>query len=157
VVMLQATDIPLSSAFTLVGAEMMREMGMTVEIQAMDWATITSRRAKKEPVDQGGWHIFHTWTIGADLLTPVATNMGAGGDKAWFGWPSDARIEELRDEFAFAGDPKTQKAIGDAVQKRFVEVGIHALMGTFYLPCGYRENVKGMIRAPVQFFWNISV
>src|SRR3546814_4944859 len=26
----------------------------------MDWQTLVGRRAKKDPIDQGGWHIFHT-------------------------------------------------------------------------------------------------
>ena len=83
--------------------------------------------------------------------------MSAGGDKAWFGWPNDPEIEAIRDKFVFTSDPAEQKKLGDAAQKRFVEVGIHALMGTFFLPCGYRSNVKGMIKSPVQFFWNMSV
>ena len=29
--------------------------------------------------------------------------------------------------------------------------------GTFFVPVGYRDNVKGMIRSPVQFFWNMEV
>ena len=55
VVIMQPTDIPLLSAFSLITAESLREAGFTVELQAMDWATVTSRRASRDPVDQGGW------------------------------------------------------------------------------------------------------
>jgi peptide/nickel transport system substrate-binding protein len=47
---MQPTDIPLLSAFSLVTAEKLRNAGFTVEVQAMDWSTLTSRRASREPV-----------------------------------------------------------------------------------------------------------
>jgi peptide/nickel transport system substrate-binding protein len=159
VVLMQPTDIPITSAFSLVAAETMRSMGMEVEIQAMDWSTLTSRRAKKDPVDQGGWNVFHTWWIGGDLVNPIAAVglSGGGTEKAWFGWPTDAKMEELRDKFAFTSDPAAQKDLAKQIQKRAIEIGTHANVGTFFVPCGYRENVKGMIKSPVQFFWNMSV
>jgi peptide/nickel transport system substrate-binding protein len=27
----------------------------------------------------------------------------------------------------------------------------------FFVPVGYRDNVRGMIKSPVQFFWNMEV
>ena len=82
---------------------------------------------------------------------------GGGTEKAWFGWPTDAKMEELRDKFAFTSDPAAQKDLAKQIQKRAIEIGTHANVGTFFVPCGYRENVKGMIKSPVQFFWNMSV
>src|SRR3546814_15467024 len=100
---------------------------MPVEMQARDWSTITSRRAKKDPVDQGGWNVFHTWWIGGDLVNPIAAvGLSGGGDKAWFGWPSDAKMEGLRDKFAFAASLEEQKALGREIQKRAIELGTHA-------------------------------
>jgi peptide/nickel transport system substrate-binding protein len=159
VVMMQPTDIPITSAFTLVAAETMRAMGMEVEIQAMDWSTVTSRRAKKDPVDQGGWNVFHTWWIGGDLVNPIAAvGLAAGGtEKAWFGWPTDEKMEELRDRFAFSSGIEEQKQLGREIQQRAIEIGTHANVGTFFVPCGYRDNVQGLIKSPVQFFWNVSV
>src|SRR3546814_8615610 len=49
VVIMQPTDIPVNSAFSLVTAEALRKAGFKVEMQAMDWATLTSRRASREP------------------------------------------------------------------------------------------------------------
>ena len=37
VVIMQPTDIPALSAFSLITAEKLRDIGMTVEVQAMDW------------------------------------------------------------------------------------------------------------------------
>ena len=30
-------------------------------------------------------------------------------------------------------------------------------LGQFFVPVAYRNNVKGLIKSPVQFFWNMSV
>ncbi len=97
VVLMHPTDIPVLNAFTLVTAEALRKAGFTVDVQAMDWATLTSRRAKRDPVSEGGWNMFHTWWIGADVIDPMAISFSGDPEKGWFGWPSDAELEEAVD------------------------------------------------------------
>jgi peptide/nickel transport system substrate-binding protein len=158
VVVMQATDIAINSGMALVTAQLLRSIGMTVELQAMDWSTLTSRRAMSEPVDQGGWNIFHTWWTGADILNPVA-NIGVSGgckERAWYGWPCDAEIERLRDAFAHATDPAAQKRLAEAVQKRAYEIVSYVPTGQWYQPTAYRDNLAGLIRSPVPFFWNVE-
>jgi len=158
VVILQATDIPINNGAALVTAQLLREIGVNVELQAMDWSTLTSRRAISDPVDQGGWNIFITWWIGADILNPVA-NIGVSGgcrERAWFGWPCDEEIEALRDAFAREPDPAKQLQIAEAVQRRAFEIVTYANFGKWFNPVAYRDNLTGMIPSPVQFFWNID-
>src|SRR3546814_16523025 len=70
VVILHMTDIPVTNAATLVTAQNLREVGLNIELQAMAWSTVTSRRAVKEPLDNGGWSIFYTWWRGGDIAVP---------------------------------------------------------------------------------------
>ncbi len=159
VVILHMTDIPVTNAATLVTAQNLRKAGFNVELQAMDWSTVTSRRAVREPLDQNGWSIFHTWWIGADIVNPVThTGLSTGCvEKAWFGWPCDAKIEEMRTAFARETDPEKQKQIAIDIQKRnYAEVVTHGNFGTWFNPVAYRDNVTGMIKSPVQFFWNME-
>ncbi len=156
-VILQPSDIPNSNAFALVVAKACRDIGMNVDLQALDWSSITSRRAKKDPVDQGGWNMFCTWWIGGDLLNPLSNvPLIADPAKGWPGWPTDPKMEELRSAFASAPDLEAQKKAAAAVQERALEIGTAINMGTFFVPVGYRDNVKGMIKSPVQFFWNME-
>ncbi|MBN8955926.1 MAG: ABC transporter substrate-binding protein [Rhizobiales bacterium] len=156
-VILQPTDIPISSAFAQVAAKTLRDIGMNVDLQAMDWSSVTSRRAKKDPVDKGGWNMFPTWWIGGDLLNPLTNAaMIANPDKAWPGWPNDKKMEELRQAFANAATLDEQKAAAAAVQQRSIETAQYINLGTYFVPVGYRDNVKGMIPSPVQFFWNME-
>jgi peptide/nickel transport system substrate-binding protein len=154
---MQPTDIPLLSAFSLVTAETLRKIGMNVDVQAMDWSTLTSRRAKRDPVADGGWNMFHTWWIGADVMNPMAIAFSGNPEKGWFGWPADEELEKARAAFAQATTPEERKAQAEKVQERLWAIGASGHLGQFFVPVAYRNNVKGLIKSPVQFFWNMSV
>ena len=157
VVIMQPTDIPLLSAFSLVSAEKLRKIGMKVEVQAMDWSTLTSRRALRDPVADGGWNMFHTWWIGADVIDPMAIAFSGNPDKGWFGWPSDEALETARAAFAVAGTLEEKQEFAKKAQERLWAIGASGELGQFFVPVAYRSNVKGLIKSPVQFFWNMSV
>jgi len=158
VVLMHPTDLPTLSAATQVTAQLMRQLGINLEVQAMDWSTLTSRRAEKKSIADGGWSAFHTSWIGPDLLNPVA-NIGVSGgceEKAWFGWPCDKQIEDLRAAFARETDPAKQKEIATKVQERAMEIVTYIPLGQYMEPIAYRDNLVGIIKAPVPFLWNIS-
>ena len=72
---------------------------------AMDWATLVQRRAKTEPVEQGGWSIFHTCWSGLDMVNPAGhVFLRGNGRAAAPGWPASPRIEGLRDAWFGAPD-----------------------------------------------------
>jgi len=157
VVIMQPTDVPQLSGFSLITAEKLRQIGMEVDLQAMDWSTLTSRRAERKPVSEGGWNMFHTWWIGADVIDPMAIAFSGNPDKGWFGWPTDDELEAARKEYATAKDVGAQQAAAAKVQERLWAIGASGHLGQFFTPVAYRDNVKGLIKSPVQFFWNISV
>ena len=47
-------DIPSTKAIAEVTADLLKRLGVNLDFQAMDWATVVQRRVKQEPVDQGG-------------------------------------------------------------------------------------------------------
>lgn len=157
VVIMQPTDIPILSAFSLITAEKLRDVGFEVDVQAMDWSTLTSRRALRDPVADGGWNMFHTWWIGADVIDPMAIAFSGNPDAGWFGWAEDAELEEARTAFAVAGSAEEKAEIGQKVQERLWAIGASGHLGQFFTPVAYRTNVKGLIKSPVQFFWNIGL
>src|SRR5437667_5162637 len=96
VVIIDATDQPIVHSQSLLTLENLKKIGIDAEIQAGDWGTLITRRAVKEPPEKGGWNIFHTWLVGPDMVNPAVNFPIRGtGEKAWFGWPSDAKMEEL--------------------------------------------------------------
>jgi peptide/nickel transport system substrate-binding protein len=98
---MQSTTLPVLTNMAPVTKALLEQGGFKVDMQSMDWQTVVSRRAKKDPADKGGWSAFHTYAIAADILNPIAANFTvANGDKAWFGWPDDPEMEKLRDAYS---------------------------------------------------------
>lgn len=157
IVILATTDIPIQTALATVVADTCKRLGMNVDAQAMDWATVLQRRTNRNPPDQGGWNMFFTWWEGADVLDPVVQfAMSGAGDKAWVGWANDPETEALRTQFAEAGSVEDKKRIVDAIQKRQFEVGNFQVgLGQFFVATGIRDNISGILQAP-PFYWNIK-
>jgi len=157
IVIISATDQPIVHSQSLLTAEMLRKLGLNVELQAGDWGTLITRRTSKEPVDKGGWSIFHTWLVGPDLTSPAVNFAIRGsGQKGWFGWAEDAQIEELRDAWFAATDAAGSKKAADAVQARAFEFVPYIPTAQFILPTAYRTNLQGVIIAPITLLWNVE-
>ncbi len=159
VVLMQPTDIPVLNSASLVTAQLLRDMGFDVEVQAMDWSTLTSRRAEKKPVEDGGWNVFHTYSTGADVQSPIA-NIGISGggvERAWFGWPTSAKMEELRDSFARETDAAKKKELAEAIQLEAFANTPYVNYGQWFQPVAWRKGVTGVLVSPVPFFWNIDI
>src|SRR5213078_65945 len=157
IVIISATDQPIVHSQSLLTAETLRKLGLNVDLQAGDWGTLITRRTSKEPVDKGGWSIFHTWLVGPDVTSPAVNFAVRGsGQKAWFGWPEDAKIEELRDAWFATTDPVSSKKAADAVQMRAFEFVPYVPTAQFILPTAYRSNLSGVIIAPITLLWNVE-
>ena len=158
IVLLDATDQPIVHGQALVTLAMLRQAGLNVELQALDWGTLITRRASKAPIDQGGWNIFHTWTAAPDLASPaVNAGLRANDGKAWFGWPSDPNLEALIDQWFKAPDIAAQKKLAADIQiEAYANAVPYVPTGQFLIPTAYRKNLHGIIIAPVVFFWNVE-
>ena len=158
VVLMHSTDLKVLTNLAPVAKSLMEKAGLKVDMQSMDWQTLVARRMKKDPPNAGGWNAFLTAWVAADVMNPVSTAyLNADCDKALFGWPCDAELEKLRDDFAREADPAKQKAIAEAVQLRAIEVTPEIPLGEYIQPVAMRKNVKGFVIAPVPVFWNLEV
>ncbi|MBX6369179.1 MAG: ABC transporter substrate-binding protein [Rhodospirillales bacterium] len=157
VVVMSATDQPIVHNQALVTAELLKKIGFNVDFQAVDWGTLVTRRASKEPVDKGGWNIFHTWWVGTDVANPaVNAPLRGNGGNAWFGWPTNAKLEQLRDDWFAAPDLDAQKKIAAEMQKEAFRAVPYIPTGQFVIPTAFRKNLEGVIVAPIAFLWNVE-
>src|SRR5262249_60396041 len=100
IVVLDPTDSPHAHAPALVTAELLKKIGASVDVAAMDWSTMLARRAVKGPVAQGGWNIFHTWSTSLDVITPaIHAAIGGAGEEGGWGRPPPTAL------------PKTSRAL----------------------------------------------
>ncbi len=120
---MHSTDLAVLTNLAPVAKSLLEKGGFKVDMQSMDWQSLVARRAKKDPPNAGGWNIFLTSWVAADVLNPVGTAfLNSSCEKALFGWPCDPEMEKLRDAFARETDPAKQKAIAEQVQLRYIEV-----------------------------------
>ena len=162
IVVLVPTDQQIIYNNILVMIDLLKEIGVNVDAQSMDWSTLTSRRPKTEDPNTEpnvGWHIFPTWWTGYNMTSPLTNQpLVATGDtkSAWFGWPKDETIEKLRADFIAAGTKEDQAAVIDALQKRFYEFIPYLNTGQFVTPVAWRNNLSGVPNALLFVAWNIE-
>lgn len=157
VLLMHSTDLAVLANLAPVAKSLLEKGGFKVNMVSMDWQTLVARRAKRDPVDKGGWNAFLTAWAAADILDPVMTAfLNASCDKALFGWPCDKDLEGLRDQYARETDRAKQKAIAEQVQLRAIAYGTHVPLGQWVSASGVRKNVTGIVQSPVTVFWNIE-
>jgi peptide/nickel transport system substrate-binding protein len=158
IVMMQATDLQSSNQLPPVGKQALEKVGFKVDLQAMDWQTVVSRRAKKEAADKGGWNIFYTTTVTAGTENPASNSFTSGAcEKAWFGWPCDPEMEKLRASYARETDPDKQKQIALAVSDRVMDQATYIVLGQYKAFGAYRKDrLSGWLAGPVPVMWNIT-
>lgn len=157
IVVLDAVDQPNPHVQAIVAYDYLKKLGLNAELVSTDWGSVVTRRASKKPIDEGGWSIFGTGWVGADLLDPIGNlPLHANGDNAWFGWPKDDKIEALRAQWIKSESMDERKKLAIEIQKE-------AFVTVPYIPTGqwtpmtaYRKNVKGVITAPAFLMWNVE-
>jgi len=158
IVIMKPTDLASIQKLPDVAAQLLRQAGFKVDLQAMDWQTLVGRRAKKDAPDKGGWHMFLTaWNV-FDVWSPIANpTMDTRGEKSgWFGWASDDKMITLRNEFMRATDEPTKKKLADQMHARAFEIGTHAPLGEYDQPMAARKNITGFFVTNGNIYWNLK-
>ncbi|WP_426959067.1 ABC transporter substrate-binding protein [Muricoccus radiodurans] len=157
VVVLDAQDSTISSTFARVAADRLRRAGMNVDLQAMDWATLVTRRMSRAPGPQG-WSLFVSAPAAVDLMDPVShiALRSACERTALPGWPCDSEMERLRDAYAAAGTEEERRRLAAATQARALEVVPYVPIGMMSLVRGHAANLSGILEAAVPVYWNIA-
>ncbi len=154
VALMVSGDYPNLSALSEVGADMMRKIGLNVDYQTVDWGTVQQRRVKKDPVQNGGWSTFFTGFEGSDQSNPAGhLALKSSGPTAWFGWPTDPKIEDLRAKWLVAGEAEQPAICRDLQLEAFQSVP-YIPLGQGFSPTAYRSNLVDLLDGPNKF-WNV--
>jgi peptide/nickel transport system substrate-binding protein len=159
VVLMAPTDVVMLRTQPVVGAQLLRQAGFTVNVQAMDWQSVVSRRPTQKPPQDGGWNLFFTNVIAADLMNPIVNLQlsGKGRKGSWFGWPDDPKIETLRDAYARASSPDEQRKIAAEIQQEAYDQVIYIPLGQYRVVASWRKSLSGVLEGPATpVFWNVD-
>lgn len=161
IVVMTPTDQQIIGNNMMVMVQKLRDIGVNVDLQSMDWSSLTSRRPLKDDPNQpgsSGWHLFPTWWTGHPMTSPVTNSpLVAQGDRpaTWFGWPEDEEIEQYRAEFIAAGTYDEQMEAVRKLQERFYEFIPYINTGQFLTPVAWRNDIVDVADALLFVAWNV--
>src|SRR5215472_13490038 len=160
-VLMDPTDQSNLHLLAQVLSEQMKKAGLNVDLQAMDWSTLVTRRAVKTPppADRGGWHVFPTAWPCATMMDPFLNpplDTSCDG-KNWFGRPCDEELARLRLAYIAAKNDEERRRTVETIQRRFFEAAPYAYAGQFFPPVAYRKDrLRGVIGLAAPVYWNME-
>ena len=151
--------VPSNSAvLTALGAvfeDMLKRIGMNVEVYAVEFNAMLQRRNRRGPVSDGGWSLFVTNWSGSDWLNPAGhIALRGNGDQGYAGWGNMPRLEELRSAWFRAPDLAAQQAICRDMQIEAMRETAFYPLGQYLQPTAYRSNLTGILDG-FATFWNV--
>jgi len=151
------TDQTFYDAMSSVAVAALRQVGLNVDDQSMDWGTVVQRRTSMEPLERGGWSLFPAGYPAAEYRDPVfASNIRGNGQQAWFGWPDDPQIEAMRDAWMDSTDEAEMHRLDQRIQARAFETVPFIPLGQYLPPAAWRNTLHGLLKGPVPVFWNVA-
>jgi peptide/nickel transport system substrate-binding protein len=155
VVLLSTSDFPVIRAFGEVTADLFRKIGLNVDLQVQDWATISTRMKNKGDLASGGYSAYCNFVAGAGTFNPAShTFLRSNGENAFDGWPDIPEIEKLRAAWLSAPDVAAQKEIGRNIQEIALKKVPYIPLGMFYFPTAYKSDLTGVLDT-MPLFWSV--
>ena len=153
VVILVCSTIANILAEGQVATDVLRRIGMNIDVQMLEWSSVVARRASRQPIDKGGWGIFFTTLGGLGNVSPGPNiALRASGADAWFGWPDDLKMEALRKAWFDAPDLEAQQQICREMQGEFWQNPSYVPLGMVYQPTAFRSSLKDVPEGWPQFY-----
>jgi len=153
VVVLACSTIPSIHAMSQVATDVLRRIGMNIDMQLLEWGSVVARRASREPLDKGGWSIFYTSLGGMGNVSPGPNlPLRANGAGAWFGWPDDPKMEALREAWFEAPDQQARQKLCRRMQEEFWLNPSYVPLGLWYQPTAFRDNLQDVLDGWPQFY-----
>jgi peptide/nickel transport system substrate-binding protein len=145
VVVLVPSDVTYLNAEALMTVQTLRSIGMNVDAQTLDWASIGARRAKREAPEQGGWNIYVTVAGEFDVNSPITNAyLSPSCGNSLPGWPCDKQLDEIRSAWIRETVPAKRKQLLDEFQKRAYEVFPYENVAQYSAAIAARSSHKGL-------------
>ncbi len=156
VVVLSPSDFPAIEPLCQVTADLLKKIGFNVDYQEMDWGTVVQRRASMEPVEKGGWSIFHTYGSSGAYSSPATSTLVRGQGKAgWFGWWQSDKAEALTQDWLAAPDVASQKRIASEIGKLAMSEVATVPLGINFTKTAFRHRITGLLQGVAPYPWNV--
>jgi peptide/nickel transport system substrate-binding protein len=159
VVLLVPSDVPYLNAEALMAAQTMKSIGINVDAQNLDWASIGARRAKRDAPEAGGWNMYVTVAGSFDADSPITNAyLSAACGTSLPGWPCDKPLDELRTAWLKETQPAKRKALLDEFHARAFEALPYIPVGQYSPAMAVRKEIKGADKlwGGLPLVWNLD-
>jgi len=157
IMIMSPADQPALSQMSEVARDLFQSIGLKVDYRSMDWGSVITRRANPKPVEEGGWGAFITVMSALTGANPGSMlPLRGNGRQGWFGWPTDPKLEELRESWFDAPTLAEQKAVAEQVQARYYETVPFLVLCRMQQPTAFRSDIKDMVSAAFPVFWGVK-
>src|SRR5260221_2286683 len=157
-ILLGTPNLPPINAMSQVVEQRMRDAGLPVDLQMVDFATMF-KRMNTADLNAGGarWHLFTYYAIGSARYHPltILTLELSCDKKNWAGFPCDPEGEALRQKFLSAPDDAARKAAFETFQRHLWDFIPYVPEGQFDVASAYRKDLSGVLAAYVQPYCDI--
>jgi peptide/nickel transport system substrate-binding protein len=145
VVLLVPADVSYLNAAALMVGQTMRSIGMTVDMQTLDQASISARRARRDAPSAGGWNSLVTIAGQFDIDSPI-TNvfLSAACGNSLPGWPCDQQLDELRTAWVMESAPAKRRKLLEEFQARAYQAVPYVSGGQYSAAFAGRSSLKGL-------------
>ena len=143
IALMMPIDAATMLAFGNVIYQSLKDAGLNVDYQAMDWGTLVSRRNQTKT---GIWHGYITINPG-QYSTP-GTHYFLSSSVY-----QDPAMNALRDAWYDAPDLQAEQRAAEQIQCRFFENPPALPLGQYYPPSAYRIGLSDLVAAPWALFW----
>jgi peptide/nickel transport system substrate-binding protein len=156
-VVINPTDFPAIHPQGVVTADMLKQIGMNVDLQEVDWGTVIQRRANQGPVDKGGWSIFCTFGPSYGYSSPATSGIIRGqGLSGWYGWWENAKAEQLTQSWLDAPDATARKTIATELSRLAMDELPYISLGQWFGKTAYRKTITGVMQGFAPYPWNVK-
>ena len=103
--------------------------------------------------------MFYTFSGGNSAASPISLFAHAAiGRKAWFGWPENPAIEQMRTEWAYAPTLEARRAIAGRLNRTMIDYVHDIKTGQWVQPAAYRgDRLRGFVQIPEAIpWWNVE-
>jgi peptide/nickel transport system substrate-binding protein len=158
IVLMVPSDQPTLVQEDQITNAMYKSLGLNVQYTMTDWGTMLQRRNNRELPDKGGWSSYATGWVGLSVASPfthLPLRTNGAEMKAWWR-PTDAKFEQLRNDWLEAPDLAAQKQICDDIQLRAFQEVPFIPLGQWFGPTAFRNNLSGFAKSPFPVFWGVK-
>jgi peptide/nickel transport system substrate-binding protein len=147
-IVIMSPELPESAAMAEITRAYFQDLGLNVDLQKMDWGTLSTRARSTDPAVRAGWSCYCVGWAGLWPANP-GSNVPLSGVKP------NPQMEALRDAWFDAADPAAQKQLADQMQVLGLEDPPFIPLGQYFIPYAHRTELSGFVRAPITALWNV--